>query len=139
MVNEGNPDPFFKVVELVLKENHSNRNALRYGEEHLQTLMAALLFPYKAFRIHSEYEIDRGYSDIFLERIPGRNIKYEVVLELKYVKKAAKNTLGKVVLEAETQLNRYMSSERFTQPDTRGFYVVFFGGAVHKWGESIKK
>ncbi len=139
LVNEGNPDLFFKVVELVLKENDSNRNALRYGEEHLQTLMAALLFPYKAFRIHSEYEIDRGYADIFLERIPGRNIKYEIVLELKYVKKAAKNTLAKVITDAETQLNGYMTGERFSRPDARGFYVVFFGGAVYKWGESIKK
>jgi hypothetical protein len=50
-----------------LQENHSNRDELVYGEKHLQTLMIALLFPYNAFKIHSEYESKRGYPDIFLE------------------------------------------------------------------------
>jgi hypothetical protein len=135
MVNDSNPESFFKVVEVVLKENHSNRDELVYGEKHLQTLMIALLFPYKAFKIHSEYESNRLYPDIFLERIPDRNINYEVVLELKYVKKSAESTLDKVIKQAETQLNEYMSADRFNRLDVRGFYVVFLGGQVHTWKE----
>lgn len=133
MMNEAQPEAFFKIVEYVLQENHSNRDEMVYGEKHLQTLMIALLFPFKAFKIHSEYESKRTYPDIFLERIPDRKINYEVVLELKYVKKSAADTVETVIAEAKTQLKGYMQSERFSRPDVRGFYVVFLGGKVHKW------
>jgi hypothetical protein len=106
---------------------------LSYGEKHLQTLMIGLLFPYESYYIHSEYESKKGYPDIFLERMPNRPIKYDIVLELKYVKKSAKNTLGKVIEQAESQLGEYMRSERFSRPDVLGFYVVFLGGDVYQW------
>ena len=138
MMNDADPDPFFKVVEEVLKENHSNRDEMDYGEKHLKTLMIALLFPYKAFKIQSEYESNRLYPDIFLERVPDRKINYEVVLELKYVKKSAKKKVGTTVKEAKKQLDKYMESERFSRPDVRGFYVVFLGGEVHSWSKSGK-
>jgi hypothetical protein len=143
MLSKGNPDPFFKVVEHVLLENHSNRDEMVYGEKHLQTLMVGLLFPYESYFIHSEYEAKRGYPDIFLERMPNKPLKFDVVFELKYVKKSAvkkatetgEDLLAKVVEQAEKQLDGYMTSERFNRPDVRGYYVVFLGGDVYKWGE----
>ena len=119
---------------------------MTYGEKHLQTLMIGLLCPYESFFIHSEYESGRVYPDIFLEK-RHPTVKYDIVLELKYVKKTEKDKgtktitktgqdkLAAVVKEAETQLDGYMQTERFSRPDVRGFYVVFFGGEVYKWGE----
>jgi hypothetical protein len=133
LISQGNPEPFFKIVEYVLAENHSNRDELSYGEKHLQTLMIGLLFPYESYYIHSEYESKKGYPDIFLEKMPNRPVKYDIVLELKYVKKSAKNTLEKVIEQAESQLDEYMRSERFSRPDVLGFYVVFLGGEVYQW------
>ena len=145
-MSKGNPEPFFKLVADVLIQHHSNRDEMSYGEKHLQTLMVGLLCPYETFFIHSEYESGRGYPDIFLERLHPA-VKYEVVLEIKYVKKTAKDKetnlrsetsidqLEKIIKEAETQLDGYMTSKRFDRPDVRGFYVVFFGGEVYKWGE----
>ena len=133
LISQGNPEPFFKIVEYVLAENHSNRDELSYGEKHLQTLMIGLLFPYESYYIHSEYESKKGCPDIFLERMPNRPIKYDIVLELKYVKKSAQNTLEKVIEQAESQLGEYMSSERFSRPDVLGFYAVFLGGEVYQW------
>jgi hypothetical protein len=135
MISEANPEPFFKLVEYVLAENHSNRDELSYGEKHLQTLMIGLLFPYESYYIHSEYEARKGYPDIFLEKMPNRPVKYDIVLELKYVKKSAEKTLEKVIQQAETQLDEYMTSERFSRPDVRGFYAVFLGGEVFQWRE----
>jgi hypothetical protein len=140
---KGNPEPFFKIVEQVLLENHSNRDEMVYGEKHLQTLMIGLLFPYESYFIHSEYEAKRGYPDIFLERMPNKPLTFDVVLELKYVKKSAvkkateegEDLLAKIVTQAEKQLDGYMTSARFNRPDVRGYYVVFYGGEVHKWGE----
>jgi hypothetical protein len=138
LLGTGNPEPFFKIVEQVLLENHSNRDELAYGEKHLQTLMVGLLFPYESYYIHSEYEAKRGYPDIFLERMPNKPLKFDIVLELKYVKKSAEKTLEKVIQQAETQLEEYMTSERFSRPDVRGFYAVFLGGEVYQWREWSK-
>jgi PD-(D/E)XK nuclease superfamily/Predicted AAA-ATPase len=135
LVSEGKPEPFFKIVQEVLKENHSNRDDMSYGEKHLQTLMIGLFYPYESYYIHSEYEARRGYPDIFLERVPDRPTKFDIVLEIKYVKKSAEDTLPDVVAEARKQLNRYMSSTRFNRPDVRGYYVVFLGGKLHEWRE----
>lgn len=133
LVSQGDPEPFFRIVEYVLAENHSNRDELSYGEKHLQTLMIGLLFPYESYYIHSEYEARKGYPDIYLERMPGRPVRYDIVLELKYVKKSARHTLNDVIAQAETQLDEYMRSERFSRPDVLGFYVVFLGGEVYCW------
>lgn len=137
LLSEGNPEPFFKLTEYVLTEIHSNRDEMHYGEKHLQTLMVGLLFPYESYYIHSEYEARKGYPDIFLERMPNRPLKYDVVLELKYVKKSKEDTLPGVIAEAEAQLDHYMNSERFSRPDVRGFYVVFLGGKVYQWREWV--
>jgi hypothetical protein len=135
LIREGNPEPFFKLVEYVLTENHSNRDELSFREKHLQTLMIGLLFPYETYYIHSEYEARRGYPDIFLERIPHRAMTFDIVFELKYVKKSQADTLPSVIQAAAQQLDSYMRSERFARPDVRGFYVVFLGGEVHQWQE----
>ena len=134
-LGKGNPEPFFKIVEQVLAENHSNRDEIVYGEKHLQTLMIGLLFPYESYFIHSEYEAKRGYPDIFLERLPNKPLTFDVVLELKYVKKSAKKKMPTIITAAQTQLDGYMKSARFARPDVRGYYVVFLGGEVHKWEE----
>ncbi len=138
LVNEAKPEPFFKIVEYVLTENHSNRGEMAYGEKHVKSLMTGLLFQFEAYFIRSEYETGKGYADLFLERTPDKTINYEIALELKYVKKSAEKTLEKVAQEVEKQLAGYMATERFSRPDVRGFYVVFFGGTVYQWGESGK-
>jgi Predicted AAA-ATPase/PD-(D/E)XK nuclease superfamily len=135
LVSEAKPDSFFKIVEEVLKQNHSNRDEMSYGEKHLQTLMIGLLFPFESYMIHSEYEAKRTYPDIFLERIPDKFISYEIVFEIKYATKNKANTLPAKILEAQNQLNGYMSTERFARPNVRGFYVVFCGGDLYEWKE----
>ena len=135
LVNEAQPDHFFKVIEHILEANHSNRDELVYGEKHLQTLMIGILYPFEAYYIHSEYEINKTYPDIFIEKMPDKPINYEVVLELKYVKKSAIDKLDTAISDAQNQLNGYMTSQRMSRPDVRGFYVVYLGGKVHEWKE----
>jgi hypothetical protein len=135
LVSEGKPEPFFKIVQEVLKENHSNRDDMSYGEKHLQTLMIGLLFPFESYMIHSEYEVKRTYPDIFLERIPSKNISYEIVFEIKYATKNKADSLPLKIKEAQTQLDGYMKSARFSRPNVRGYYVVFLGGDLYEWKE----
>lgn len=134
-LDTGNPEPFFKITEEILIQHHSNRDEIAYGEKHLQTLLIGLLAPYEAYFIHSEYETGRGYPDIFLERIPHVDLNFEIVFELKYVKKSDKDKLEQVVADAQIQLDGYMTSKRFARPDVRGFYIVFYCGTLYNWGE----
>lgn len=131
---EGNPEPFFNIAAHVLTEHHSNRDDITYNEKHLQTLMIGLLSSYDAYFIHSEYETGRGYVDIFLERLPGVSLDFDVAIELKYVKKSERDKADSVAKEAKTQLEGYLQTERFNRPDIRGFYVVYVGNEVYQWG-----
>ena len=128
-------EPFFKTAEEVLRKYHSNRDEMSYGEKHFQTLMIGLLYPFEAYIIHSEYESQRGYPDIFIERKPDKNINYEIVLELKYTTKSNADKMPAKIAEAKTQLNTSMAGDRFARPNVRGFYVAFIGGELHEWKE----
>jgi Predicted AAA-ATPase/PD-(D/E)XK nuclease superfamily len=87
LVAHGHIEPFTKWVEKALTQAHSNRDNVGYNEKHLKTLVVGLLFPYENYLIRSEYEVEKRFIDIFLERIPQVNIKHEILLELKYLKK----------------------------------------------------
>jgi hypothetical protein len=87
LVMQGNIEPFTKYVAQVLDKEHSTRDNYGYNEKHLKTLVIGMLFPYESYLIRSEMEHQRRYIDVFLERIPQVDIKHEIVLELKYVKK----------------------------------------------------
>jgi hypothetical protein len=87
LVMQGDIEPFTKYVARVLDKEHSTRDNYGYNEKHLKTLVIGMLFPYESYLIRSEIEHQRRFIDIFLERIPQVDIKHEIVLELKYVKK----------------------------------------------------
>jgi hypothetical protein len=87
LVMHGDIEPFTKFVAQVLDKEHSNRDKYAYNEKHLKTLVIGMLFPYESYLIRSEMELNGRYVDVFLERIPQADIKHEILLELKYVKK----------------------------------------------------
>jgi Predicted AAA-ATPase/PD-(D/E)XK nuclease superfamily len=87
LVSHGRIENFTKWVGNALTKAHSNRDNVGYNEKHLKTLVIGLLFPYENYLIRSEYEVEKRFIDIFLERIPQVNIKHEILLELKYIKK----------------------------------------------------
>jgi hypothetical protein len=68
----------------------SNRDALYLDEEHIKTLLLALLYQSPAYFILSEREMDKKYPDILLlERSPYQ-VNYQHLIELKYCKKVDK-------------------------------------------------
>jgi Predicted AAA-ATPase/PD-(D/E)XK nuclease superfamily len=87
LVMQGRIEPFTRWIQHALTKAHSNRDNIGYNEKHLKTLVIGLLFPYENYLIRSEYEVEKRFIDIFLERIPQVNIKHEILLELKYIKK----------------------------------------------------
>ncbi|QTR45736.1 AAA family ATPase [Thiothrix litoralis] len=65
----------------------SNRDSLYLDEEHIKTILLALLYQSPAYFILSEREMDKKYPDILLlERNPYQ-VNFQHLIELKYNKK----------------------------------------------------
>ncbi len=82
--------PLLTQLERVL-QLLSNRDSLWLDEEHIKTILLALLYQSPAYFIQSEREMNRKYPDILLlERSPYK-VNYQHLIELKYSKKGDKD------------------------------------------------
>lgn len=81
--------PLITELERVL-QLLSNRDAIWLDEEHIKTILLALLYQSPAYFIQSEREMNRRYPDILLlERSPYK-VSHQHLIELKYSKKGDK-------------------------------------------------
>ncbi|MGI6394630.1 MAG: AAA family ATPase [bacterium] len=94
----------------------SNRDFI-YREEGVKGFLLAYLNISKAYRIHSEPEMNKGYADIFVEPnllvFPEMD-KTHLLIELKYLKKenVTESAIKKCFEEAKTQLVKYSSDKK---------------------------
>ena len=110
----------------------STRDAQGFNESSLKAIFVSLLFQQKFYYVHSEYESERQYVDVFLEPIRGKGVRYEVAFELKYVKKGETVDVEKELDKAEIQLMNYMVSKKFIQrPSLKAFVVLVHGVELH--------
>ena len=127
MAETGNPATFFEQVKLVLNY-FSTRDAAHFNENTLKAIIISLLHQQKFYYIHSEYETNWAYMDVFLEAIRGQKPKYEVAMELKYVKKAGKKAVDTIFKAANAQLQGYLDTPKFnTRTNIKSFVVVAAG------------
>ena len=77
----------------------------------------------------SEYETGSGYTDIFLQRNPRiPEIKYEWVLEIKYLKTDEEKRIPQARQEASEQLQRYIQAYRLEgRGNLKTAIVIFIG------------
>jgi hypothetical protein len=134
MATTGNPTLFFNEVSKVL-QYFSVHDSAHFNENTLKAVIISLLHQQGFYYIHSEYETDWTYMDIFLEPIYGRKPKYEVAMELKYLKKAEKKLKETTFKEATTQLKCYLETPKFqTRPNVKSFVIVSVGNKL-EWRE----
>ena len=136
MAMSGNPQPFFDQVGKILKIL-SNRDAFHFNEMTLKAIFVSCLYQQQFYYVHSEYETEKGYADVFLEAIRGYEPTYQVAFELKYLKKGDKNEKDKTINDAdiqklmdkaEMQLTDYMVTKKFiTRKGLKGIVVVCHG------------
>ncbi len=127
----GNPQYLYDKVSEVVKVL-SSRDALGFNEMSLKAIFVGLLHQQKFYYVHSEYESERQYVDVFLETIRGYAVKYEVAFELKYVKKGEPIDVEKELAKAEIQLMNYMVTKKFIErPSLKAFVVLVHGTELH--------
>ena len=106
------------------------------GEKVVHGFVAAHLSMVNQFLLHSEYELNKGYADLYLEPFVAQypDMGFGYVLELKYVKRQAsldESVVADKVQEAVRQLRGYLAdpSLRRRYPSVRhvGLAMVFHG------------
>ena len=128
LAKTGNPEHLYERVREILKVM-SSRDTQGFSENSLKAIFVSLLHQQRFYFVHSEYEAERQYVDVFLETIRGNAVKYQVAFELKYVKKDAIIDLEKELQKAETQLLNYMVTKKFVEKEGLKAFVVLAQGA----------
>jgi hypothetical protein len=127
MAQKGDPTQFFEQVKLVIKY-FSTRDSAHFSENTLKAVIISLLHQQGFYYIHSEYETNWSYMDVFLEAIRGQKPQYEVTMGLKYVKKAGKKAIDTLLKAAKVQLQGYLDTPKFsTRTNIKSFVVVVAG------------
>jgi hypothetical protein len=108
----------------------SNRDLINFDEKYIKAMLLSTLFMSNFYLPVSEAENINGYTDIYLLKHPAMpDIKFEYVLEVKYVKTdAAETEIEAKFAEARTQLERYKKDARFAGRDDVKFVAVVFKG-----------
>ena len=106
------------------------------GEKVVHGFVAAHLSMVNHFLLHSEYELNKGYADLYLEPFLSQypDMGFGYVLELKYLKRSAsldESVVADKVQEAVGQLRSYLADPSLPRryPSVRhiGLAVVFHG------------
>jgi Predicted AAA-ATPase len=128
----GTPQYLYNQVTDIVKVL-STRDTKDFNEMSLKAIFVSLLHQQKFYYVHSEFEAERQYVDVFLETIRGYAVKFEVAFELKYVKKGETIDVKKELDKAEIQLMHYMVTKKFTQrPNFKAFVVLVHGAELHQ-------
>ena len=128
---EGNPEPFYKEVTEILTAL-SNRDMQGFTENSLKAIFVSLLFQQKFYYIHSEYETNRKYVDVFCEGMKNFDVPFDSAFELKYVKMSEKVDLDTEFAAAEIQLLNYLTLKKFIErPNIKAYVVVVHGVTIH--------
>jgi hypothetical protein len=134
MATSGNPQDFFNQVQLVLKY-FSTRDTAHFNENTLKAVIISLLHQQNFYYIHSEFETDWTYMDVFLEPIRGQKPNFEVAMELKYAQKSTKKNKENIFEAASVQLRAYLETPKFnTRTTIKPFVVVAIGDKL-EWRE----
>jgi hypothetical protein len=92
----------------------SNRDLMGFDERYIKIILMTLFHQNGYYIVNSEYEVEHGYVDIYLSknRAYADYIKYEWIIELKYIKENERNKYEEVKTKAMEQLKRYAASDK---------------------------
>ena len=135
MAYDGMWQPALDFLRDALAEQTSIRDYMD-GEKVIHGFVAAYLGMIDQFLLHSEYELNKGYADLYLEPFVAQypDVGFGYVLELKYLKRhesLGASLVAEKVAEAVVQLRGYLADSSLCRryPSVRhiGLAVVFHG------------
>ncbi|NNG67671.1 AAA family ATPase [Caldanaerobacter subterraneus] len=129
MAFQGEIKPFVEFISTNILRRLSNRDMVKFDEKYIKVILFSYLTISNVYRPISERETEEGYIDIYLERdIRIPDVKYEWLIELKYVKKSEKDKVEKIREEGIEQLKRYGESKGLQErKDVKQVLIIFIG------------
>jgi len=128
----GNIMPFIDYAKNIL-EKLSYRDLQKFDEKYIKVILMVLFDLDGIFLIQSELESRNGYIDILLtkSRQYAQYVKYEWMLEIKYLKESERNKLPEVIEKGKDQLKKYAESSniknRFDDESFKRALIIFIG------------
>ena len=135
MAYEGAWQPVLDFLRDALAEQTGIRDYMD-GEKVVHGFVAAHLSMIDQFLLHSEYELNKGFADLYLEPFVAQysDIGYGYVLELKYLKRSEaldESVVADKVQEAVLQLRGYLADpslpRRYPSVQHLGLAMLFHG------------
>ena len=131
---EGKIDQICKIVEEYLSYV-GNISWQRYDEKYVQSYMHAILGLNDLFNVYLEYNVQHNrYIDVAVFKRENSGIKYQAIIEVKYIKKEEAKTekskqeaIGRKKEEALKQIQAYSQDERLPQKNMKKFIVIYVG------------
>ncbi|ETR68900.1 MAG: hypothetical protein OMM_04282 [Candidatus Magnetoglobus multicellularis str. Araruama] len=115
MAFQGVWKPFFKFLAEQIEKQTAIRDYLN-GEKVIQGFLLAYLNVADFYITQSESEINKGYSDIYMEPFLSKypDLKYSYLIELKYLTRSeyCEDKLQEKIKDAQEQLDQYAASDR---------------------------
>jgi hypothetical protein len=130
MALKGNIEPFVDFIGEKIR-GISFRDTL--DELFIKGILLCYLGLTDTYRVISEREVQNGYPDLLLKKgsvygVDGPEVKFEWMLELKYIKKKNQKQLERVREEAQDQLKEYMTSRYMAgRPNLKAVALIFIG------------
>ncbi|MDR3196225.1 MAG: ATP-binding protein [Planctomycetaceae bacterium] len=127
---EGDIYNFIDYVSKNVFSKLSDYDLQHFNEKYIKVMLLSYLFLKNVYIPISEYEVDSGRIDIFLQRNPlFPEVRYEWVLELKYCKTSAKESeITAKRQEGLEQLNDYIQSHHLKdRPNLKPALLLFIG------------
>ena len=119
------------IKEILFKVD--NRDFIQFDEKYIKLMYFTLLCGNKNFNTYTEYPTNHGYIDVMLFK-NGNYSKYDIMIELKYIKKSDYRKNKKLLLikkeEAKNQINHYVKDERMPKEDLKKYIVIFIGEKI---------
>jgi hypothetical protein len=115
MAYHGNWKPFFQFLSEQIEKQTAIRDYLN-GEKVIQGFLLAYLNVADFYITQSESEMNKGYSDIYMEPFLSKfpDLEYSYLIELKYLTRSeyCEDKFQEKIREAQEQLDRYAASDR---------------------------
>lgn len=137
MAVSGKCDLFISYLEEFL-DNLSNRDLIKFDEKYIKSILLSI-FMSNVYIANSEYEVEEGYIDILLSKNKAfeESIKYEWMIELKYIKEKDKNAFEEVNKQGLKQLEGYSSSRKllssYDLTNMKKLLIIVIGKKEVEW------
>ena len=132
LIVEGKINKITNYIKEILSKV-DNRDFIQFDEKYIKLMYFTLLCGNKNFNTYTEYPTNHGYIDVMLFK-NGNYSKYDIMIELKYIKKSDYRKNKKLLLikkeEAKNQINHYVKDERIPKENLKKYIVIFIGEKV---------